>query len=163
MTAGSNFKTLERARMAETCLNYTAARALVLKEKADQAVAAEREHRTLVSRFYKDGALTSFPAKRRARAHVLLYLVNYFEPGARYTEKQVNETLKVLWPDFAYLRRELVDYGYLKRDDLAGIYWLTNITPDRWDTVLHNEAPDWEAIWLPAYLNGEADRFTLEG
>lgn len=161
MTQNKNFKTLVRARMAETGLNYTAARALVLTEKAEQAQAAETEHRTVVGRFFKDGALTSFPAKRKARAHVLLYLVNYFHPGVEYSEKQINETLKALWPDFAYLRRELVDYGYLKRNDLTGVYWLTEIAPERWETVLHAEAPEWESIWLPAYLNGDAARFTL--
>jgi len=92
---------------------------------------------------------------------VLLYLVNYFDPGVEYSEKQINETLKALWPDFAYLRRELVDYGYLKRNDLTGVYWLTKLAPDRWETVLHAEAPEWESIWLPAYLNGDAPRFTL--
>lgn len=162
MTQNKNFKTLVRARMAETGLNYTAARALVLTEKAEQARAAEAEHRTVVGRFFKDGALTSFPAKRKARAHVLLYLVNYFDPGVEYSEKQINETLKALWPDFAYLRRELVDYGYLKRNDLTGVYWLTKLAPDRWETVLHAEAPEWESIWLPAYLNGDVPRFKLK-
>lgn len=161
MTQNKNFKTLVRARMVETGLNYTATRALVLTEKAEQAQDAETEHRTVVGRFFKDGVLTSFPAKRKARAHVLLYLVNYFDPGVKYSEKQINKTLKAFWPDFAYLRRELVDYGYLKRNDLTGVYWLTEIAPERWETVLHAEAPEWESIWLPAYLNGDAPRFTL--
>lgn len=155
MTQDRHFKTLIRERMAETGLNYTAARQLLLEEQAEAAKVAENEHRLVVSRFMKDGALTAFPSKRKARAHVLLYLVNYFEPGRTYTEKEVNEILKALWSDFAYVRRELVDYGYLKRDN-SGTYWLSEIAPDRWDTVLHAEAPDWEALWLPAYLRGEA-------
>lgn len=153
MTQNRHFKTLIRERMAATGLNYTAARAVLLEEEADRARAAEAEHRTVVSRFMKDGAFTSFPAKRKARAHILLHLVTYFEPGRTYTEPQVNDILRVLWPDFAYLRRELVDYGYLQRDK-TGTYWLTSTAPDRWDTVLHAEAPDWEALWLPGYLAG---------
>ena len=155
MTQNRQLKSLIRQRMAETGLNYTATRELIIKEQAQIAQAAEKEHRLVISRFFKDGALTAFPAKRKSRAHILLYLVNYFDPGRTYTEQEVNKILKALWPDFAYLRRELVDYGYFKRDR-AGTYWLTELAPDRWDTVLHAEAPDWEALWLPAYLRGEA-------
>lgn len=158
MTQNQNFKMLVRERMAATGLNYTAARAQLLEENAERIAQAEVEHRTVVSRFFKDTALTAFPAKRKARAHVLLYLVNYFEPGRTYTEKQVNEILSALWSDFAYVRRELVDYGYLKRDK-AGTYWLAEVAPDRWETVLHAEAPEWEAIWLPAYLAGDSASF----
>ncbi|MBM7052176.1 DUF2087 domain-containing protein [Rothia sp. ZJ1223] len=161
VTSSRSFKTLVRQRMAESGLNYTAARAQLLKERTRQVQVAEAEHRTVVSRFFKDAALTAFPAKRKARAHVLLYLVNYFEPGRTYTEKQVNEILSAFWSDFAYLRRELVDYGYLKRDK-TGTYWLADIAPDRWETVLHAEAPEWEAIWLPAYLKGDAGHFNLD-
>ncbi|QNV37563.1 DUF2087 domain-containing protein [Rothia terrae] len=160
MTSQKNFKALVRQRMADTGQNYTAARAQLLEEYAQQAVAAENEHRTVVSRFFTDGALTTFPSKRKARAHVLLYLVNLFDVGATYSEKDVNEKLRALWSDFAYLRRELIDYGYLQRDN-AGSYWLTNVAPNRWETVLHAEAPEWEALWLPAYLNGQAQKFSL--
>lgn len=160
VTTQKDFKTLVRQRMAETGENYTVARAALLDKHAQRIAAAEAEHRTVVSRFFKDAALTAFPAKRKARAHVLLYLVNYFEPGRTYTEKQVNEILSALWSDFAYVRRELVDYGYLKRDN-AGTYWLAEVAPDRWETVLHTEAPEWEAIWLPAYLAGTARPVSL--
>lgn len=156
MTQNRTFKALIRDRMAATGLTYTAARALLLDEEAERARAAEAEHRTVVSRFMKDGALTSFPAKRKARAHMLLHLVTYFEPGRTYTEPQINDILRALWPDFAYLRRELVDYGYLCRDN-SGAYWLASTAPDRWDTVLHAEAPEWEALWLPGYLAGHTE------
>lgn len=161
VTSQKNFKTLVRQRMAETGQNFTAARAQFLEEYAQQVLAAENEHRTVVTRFFKDGALTAFPSKRKARAHVLLYLVNLFDIGVTYTEKDINEKLRALWPDFAYLRRELIDYGYLQRDN-AGSYWLTSVAPNRWETVLHSEAPEWEALWLPAYLNGQAQKFNLD-
>lgn len=44
-----------------------------------------------------------------------------FEPGERYTERQVNAELSSLYDDTATLRRYLVDEGFLDRAD--GEYW----------------------------------------
>ncbi|MFW0185460.1 DUF2087 domain-containing protein [Rothia sp. CCM 9418] len=158
MTAQRNFKSQVRARMQQTGVNYTTARMELLKEYEERQQNARREayqeHQTIVSRFFKDGAMTVMPSKRRTRAHILLYLVNYFQAGRTYTEQEVNRILYQLWPDFAYLRRELIDYGYLERN-AHGEYWLTSFSPERWGTVLHDEAPAWEFYWLPEYLNGQ--------
>lgn len=161
MTLNQDFKTLIRTKMAQTGQNYTAARAELIQERAEQFAQAESLHRTVVSRFYKNGALTSFPAKRTSRAHVLLYLVNFFEPGMQYTEKEINTILQGCWDDYAYLRRELVEYGYLVRDASGQVYRLAQLAPNRWDTVLHAEAPEWEALWLPGYLAGNTEKFAL--
>ncbi len=161
VTENRNFKMLVRARMAQTGLNYTATRALVLKENTERAVAAEREHRKVLTRFIQDGALVSFPFKRKARAHVLLYLVNLFDPGTTYTEQEVNDILRPVWSDVAYLRRELVNYGYLERNSNSGIYRLSDLTPQRAKTVFEPEAPEWERVWLASYLSGNAERFIL--
>ena len=55
------------------------------------------------------------------RALVLERLALEFEPGLRYTEREVNSTLQVFHPDYASLRRHLVDDGFLTRAD--GSYW----------------------------------------
>jgi hypothetical protein len=44
-----------------------------------------------------------------------------FEPGHRYPEREVNDVLRSFWPDYAALRRYLVDEGFLDRAD--GVYW----------------------------------------
>ena len=44
-----------------------------------------------------------------------------FEPGHRYPEHEVNDVLRTFWPDYAALRRYLVDEGFLDRAD--GVYW----------------------------------------
>jgi hypothetical protein len=46
-----------------------------------------------------------------------------FDVGVRYTEREVNETLKRFHPDYAALRRFLVDDGFLSRE--RGEYWRT--------------------------------------
>ncbi|WP_269928491.1 DUF2087 domain-containing protein [Kocuria massiliensis] len=108
-------------------------------------------HDQLVARFWRDDRLVAYPAKRSFRYHILLHLVGRFSPGVVYAEAKVNEVLKRCWHDFAYLRRELVDYGYLRRNNL-GEYWLVN--GEECFTILHRDAPLWEHLWLPAYLNG---------
>jgi hypothetical protein len=55
------------------------------------------------------------------RLVVLNHLANMFEPGERYSEKQVNAVIRELHDDYAALRRYLVDEGFLSRE--AGVYW----------------------------------------
>lgn len=161
MTAQANFKALIRARMQETGQNYTSARAAIIAERNTQFVArkerAKAEHLTIVKRFFDGHTMRTWPSKRRSRAHLLLFLVNFFEPGRTYSEQEINEILGFLWSDFAFLRRELVEYGYLERDN-TGSYWLASELNGRVGTILHSEAPDWEELWLPDYLAGQAEK-----
>jgi hypothetical protein len=48
-------------------------------------------------------------------------LAHEFEPGLRYTEKEVNSILLNFHADYAAIRRYLVDEGLLTRAD--GSYW----------------------------------------
>jgi DNA-binding transcriptional ArsR family regulator len=71
--------------------------------------------------FVRDGKLTQIPAVHSKRIVVLDWLANRFEPGRAYPEAEVNETLKAVHPDYAALRRYLVDEEFLHRRD--GFYW----------------------------------------
>lgn len=53
--------------------------------------------------------------------------------------------------DFAYLRRELVNYHYLERE--AGRYRTVAQAPVR-SAVERQEIPAWEAHWLQGFLDG---------
>ncbi len=44
-----------------------------------------------------------------------------FEVGSTYPERAVNEILKRHHPDYASLRRALVDHGLMQRE--SGLYW----------------------------------------
>ena len=48
---------------------------------------------------------------------MLLEVLTRFEPGRDYSEKEVNEVLRGVHEDVAYLRRELVEHHYLERAD----------------------------------------------
>ncbi|BAZ13171.1 ArsR family transcriptional regulator [Calothrix sp. NIES-4071] len=65
--------------------------------------------------------LKEIPASRKKRLVILKWLVEKFEVGVKYPERTVNEIIKRYHPDCATLRRELVGYQLLVREQ--GIYW----------------------------------------
>ena len=75
----------------------------------------------VLARFFQGSRLTSIPANRGKRLVVLERLAMEFEPGLRYPERQVNLTLQMFHPDYAALRRYMVDDGLLTRAE--GVYW----------------------------------------
>ena len=76
-----------------------------------------------------DGKLKTIPAQRKKLEAILRHVVNAFNPGTRYSEKQVNEILSRFHNDTATLRRELIGYGLLERQ--AGEYWKAGDSPHR--------------------------------
>ncbi|MFZ5921436.1 MAG: metalloregulator ArsR/SmtB family transcription factor [Chloroflexota bacterium] len=70
-----------------------------------------------------DGSLKTIPAQRKKLEAVLRYVVKAFEPGTRYSEKQVNEVLSRFHEDTASLRRELVGSKLMSREGGGGDYW----------------------------------------
>ena len=71
--------------------------------------------------FAEDGRLHTIPSKHAKLLVVLDRLAQEFEPGQRYAEPEVNEVLQRFHPDYAALRRYLVDNAFLTRED--GWYW----------------------------------------
>jgi hypothetical protein len=71
--------------------------------------------------FFSGNRLSRIPEKRAKRLVVLERLALEFDPGVNYPERQVSFMLQLFHPDFAALRRYLVDEGFLTRQD--GIYW----------------------------------------
>jgi biotin operon repressor len=67
------------------------------------------------------GRLKAIPRQVKKRLVILDRLAKEFEPGRRYSERQVNEILKAFHADFATLRRELVNARLLGRDQ--AYYW----------------------------------------
>jgi hypothetical protein len=70
---------------------------------------------------FRDGKLVYLPEKFGKRQIVLEEVAQSFEPGVRYAEAEVNLMLRDLYPDYAALRRYLVDSAFLSRED--GFYW----------------------------------------
>jgi biotin operon repressor len=81
------------------------------------------EHKVVKDYSTADGRLKTIPAQRKKLEAVLKHVVRAFEPGVRYSERQVNEILSRFHPDTASLRRELVGYGLMQREGGGGEYW----------------------------------------
>ena len=104
--------------------------------EAGHAEGAESQGDEVLRRFVQNGRLLAMPSARGKRLVVLDHLAGLFEPGRRYPEPEVNELLGRYHPDYALLRRHLVDDGFLDRaDEQAGsrtvkVYWRTGGTVD---------------------------------
>ena len=75
---------------------------------------------TGIRQFFKHGRLMSLPAKRSRYLDVLRVLANDFTHDTDYPENEVNAILIRRHEDFATLRRDLVDSGFMTRAN--GIY-----------------------------------------
>lgn len=69
----------------------------------------------------EDGTLKHLPASRKKRWMVLEWLMEGFEGDRRYPEKEVNAILQQRHWDSATIRREMVGYRMLARED--NVYW----------------------------------------
>lgn len=69
--------------------------------------------------------LKQFSPKEKKKVVILTRIAEQLEHGKRYTEKELNQTLKPIFDDYAVIRRYLVDYGFMERTDDGKEYWLT--------------------------------------
>lgn len=87
------------------------------------------EEQWVVAKFTDaDGRLHTIPTKRSKLLVVLDHVVQAFELGRTYPEKEVDEVLRGFHPDHAALRRYLVEASFLERRD--NVYWRIGGTVD---------------------------------
>ncbi|HEV2890705.1 MAG TPA: DUF2087 domain-containing protein [Frankiaceae bacterium] len=82
---------------------------------------ADAETAKVLRSFLRDGRLVRMPAQRSKRRVLLDHVVQVFEPGQRYDEKEVNALLRAFSDDYVTIRRYLVDEDLLSREH--GVYW----------------------------------------
>ena len=75
----------------------------------------------VLSTFVMDDRLTQIPARFKKRLVILRWLVQDFEFDRRYAEREVNEIIQRHHPDYASLRRYMIENKLMQRD--KGIYW----------------------------------------
>ncbi|MEM9773491.1 MAG: metalloregulator ArsR/SmtB family transcription factor, partial [Chloroflexota bacterium] len=104
--------------MLETLLSRSNARMVLNDPRLDQPA----ELRKFLN---EDGVIYRYPNKQSAQQLVIEFLSHVFEKGKKYSEKEVNELLNKwhTYKDPARLRRDLVDFGYLKRTADGSSYW----------------------------------------
>jgi hypothetical protein len=99
------------------------------EDAAESRGVGDERTEALIRVFLRDGRLVRLPAKFTRRKEVLRYLaMRDFRPRTWYSEPEVNKVLKA-WcdgavaTDYVSIRRYLIDYHILDRED-AGRYWL---------------------------------------
>jgi ribosomal-protein-alanine N-acetyltransferase len=77
----------------------------------------------LLGRFFAGGRLIEIPTAAKKRRLVMEKVALEFEPGRRYSEREVNLTIQLIHDDYAAIRRYMIDEGFMDRAD--GAYWRT--------------------------------------
>lgn len=90
--------------------------------------ADDPETAAVLRTFMPQGRLEQIPMVRSKRLVVLDHICRVFDPGVRYSEREVSVSLAAFHSDYAALRRYLVDEGFLARE--AGTYWRIGGTVD---------------------------------
>ena len=83
----------------------------------------------VLAAFVDGDQLKEIPTKTLKLVIILEWLADKFEFDQRYPEREVNEIIQRHHPDFATLRRYLVDFGMMQRE--KGIYWRLNNNSSR--------------------------------
>ena len=91
-----------------------------LPEAARRLEVAEDDRQVLDDFLRPDGSLIRIPVQQKKLKVVLRHLLNEFEPGRDYPEKEANAILASFNPDTASLRRAMIEYKLMERS--AGQY-----------------------------------------
>ncbi len=81
-------------------------------------------NKELVERFFKDNKLNVIPSKQQKKYEVFKYIADTFiEEDVIYDESEINDILSNIYPDYAIVRRYLVDYKFINRSEDCKKYW----------------------------------------
>ena len=74
-------------------------------------------------KYFKNNKLMTIPKKEKNKIPVLQIVLEMLkERSFEFTEKELNEAIKEIYPDYSLIRRYLVDYKFLERDNYGRIY-----------------------------------------
>jgi predicted transcriptional regulator len=84
------------------------------------------DQKVLTSFLDKEGRIKAFPVQDKKFQVLLRYVLKSFEPGKRYTEKEVNEIVSRFNDDTASVRRGFIECKMMARESGGGAYWRTD-------------------------------------
>ena len=88
----------------------------------EDAAVDEFDRKVLKDYLTPDGRLREIPLVERKFMAVLRYVLKSFEAEREYSEKEVNALLQAFHPDFATLRRGLIDLQWMERESNGRSY-----------------------------------------
>lgn len=84
-----------------------------------------KQDKKVLRAYTYNGRLKQIPMKESKLVSIMRWLALLFEPNRIYTEKEVNELIKPINEDYSGLRRDLIGFGFLRRERNGSKYWLT--------------------------------------
>lgn len=74
-------------------------------------------------KYFKNDKLMMIPKKEKNKILVLQIVLEMLkEKSLEFTEKELNEAIKEIYSDYSLIRRYLVDYKFLERDNYGRMY-----------------------------------------
>ena len=74
-------------------------------------------------KYFKNDKLMTIPKKEKNKLLVLQIVLEMLKAKSlEFTEKELNEEIKEIYPDYSLIRRYLVDYKFLERDNYGRMY-----------------------------------------
>ena len=74
-------------------------------------------------KYFKNDKLMMIPKKEKNKLLVLRIVLERLKAKSlEFTEKELNEAIKEIYSDYSLIRRYLVDYKFLERDNYGRIY-----------------------------------------
>lgn len=89
----------------------------------------EDEQEKIIKKYFPQGTrkpISKFPPKEKQRLIVLREIAGALEAEHIYKEKELNQTLKYFYEDYALIRRYLIEYGFIDRKSDGSQYWVKN-------------------------------------
>lgn len=114
-----------QAYLAEIDKPATSPQTVVSDTSWIDALDWDADDKKVLRDFTVNGRLRQIPTKDKKWVIILRWLSTKFEPNVRYTEKQVSDTIREIFHDYATIRRDLIGYGFMRREQGGGDYWLT--------------------------------------
>ena len=90
----------------------------------ERYVITEKEKENVLKNYIVEDKIIKIPRAEKKKIIILQYLLQKFQRNKRYTEKEVNEIIKNIHEDFVSLRRYLIQYGFMDREDNGSAYWV---------------------------------------
>ena len=89
----------------------------------------EKEKKKIIETFFSSIeplVLKSFSSKEKKKLVILRTIAEQFDPTLRYSEIEISAILSAIYPDYATLRRYLIEYGFMARTVDGSAYWRVN-------------------------------------
>jgi len=87
----------------------------------------EAQKQDVLNRYFDPAGralIRRFPAREKKKIIIMQRLMDSFQPGKDYSEKEVSEAIKQYFDDFESVRRALIQYGFMDRTVDGTRYWV---------------------------------------